>query len=59
MHVYHCVAWQRTLVGADRMENTVSLLLLRFVYRAVAQQRVDELRYGITHNPFLVEFCLL
>jgi hypothetical protein len=41
MHVYLCVAWQQTsyisvlLLGADRIENTVSLLL-RFVYRAVA-----------------------
>jgi hypothetical protein len=34
MHVYICVAWQQTsyvsvlLLGADRIENTVSLLLL-------------------------------
>jgi hypothetical protein len=33
------------LLGADHIENTVSLLLFRFVYRAVAQQRVNQIRY--------------
>jgi hypothetical protein len=34
------------LLGVDRIENTVSLLFLRFVYRPVAQQRVDQIRYN-------------
>jgi hypothetical protein len=33
------------LLGANRIENTVSLLLLWFVYRAVAQERVDQICY--------------
>jgi hypothetical protein len=32
------------LLGAGRVENTVSLILLRFVYQGVAQQRVDQIR---------------
>jgi phage terminase Nu1 subunit (DNA packaging protein) len=35
------------LLGAEPIENTVSPLLLRLVYRAVAQQRVDQIRYNI------------
>jgi hypothetical protein len=35
------------LLGADSIENTVSLLLLRFVYRSVAQQRIDQIRYNV------------
>jgi hypothetical protein len=35
------------LLGEDYIENTVSLLLLRFVYRAIAQQRVLQIRYSI------------
>jgi hypothetical protein len=34
------------LLGADRVEN-ISLLLLRFVYRAVVHQRVDQICYNI------------
>jgi hypothetical protein len=44
MHVYRCVAYQRVFFGADRTENTV-FLLLRFVYGAVAQQRVRQIHY--------------
>jgi hypothetical protein len=35
------------LLGSDRMEITVSLLLLRLVYQSIAQQRVDQIRYSI------------
>jgi hypothetical protein len=36
--------------GADSIENIFSLLLLQFVYRAVAQQRVDHIRYNAIYR---------
>jgi hypothetical protein len=35
------------LLGTDCIENTVSLLLLQFVYQAIAQQCVDQIHYNI------------
>jgi hypothetical protein len=44
------------LLGADGIENIVSLLLLRFVYRAVAQQRADEMHYNT--NKLCINYFL-
>jgi hypothetical protein len=54
MHVYSCVAWQQTscisvlLLGADCIENSFpSIVASVRVYRAVAWQRVHQIRYNI------------
>jgi hypothetical protein len=54
IYVYSCVAWQQTnyisvlLLGADIIENSFSSIVASVrVYRAVAWQRVDKIRYNI------------
>jgi hypothetical protein len=54
MHVYRCVAWQQTsyisvlLLSGDRTENSFpSIIVFIRVYKAVAWQRVDKIRYSI------------
>jgi hypothetical protein len=61
IHAYRCVAWQQTsyssvlLLSADRIENSfLSIVACSRVYRAVAWQRVDQIRYNILiiqNNP--------
>jgi hypothetical protein len=55
MHVYSCVVWQQTsyisvlLLDADRTENSFPSIVASIrVYRAVAWQRVDQIRYNIS-----------
>jgi hypothetical protein len=43
------------LLSADLIENTVSLTVLRFVYQAVAQQRLDQIRYSIFYYKLNME----
>jgi hypothetical protein len=54
MHVCSCVAWQKTsyisvlLLGSDSTENSFrSVVAFVRVYRAVAWQLVDQIRYSI------------
>jgi hypothetical protein len=54
MHVYSCVAWQQTSyiavlwLGTDRIENRFLFIVTSIrVYRAVAWQRVDQIRYNM------------
>jgi hypothetical protein len=58
MHVYSYVACQQTsyisvpLLGADRIEKFPSIVASIHVYRAVAWQRADKIRYNIITADF-------